>query len=216
MILKGQRGKGMKIERFSIGILGTNCYLVTNEETRRGILVDPSDFPMYLKSHIEKNQIQLEGILLTHGHFDHIMGIDACLAFQEMPVYIHEGDEEMILDEKKNLSGKYTAGYTFSGAKKIREGEILSLIGYEFLPIHTPGHTKGSCCYYVEKEGALFSGDTLFQRSIGRTDLPGGSGDELRSSIHNKLFTLPEAVRVYPGHQGETEIGYEKEYNPYV
>lgn len=206
----------MKIERFSIGILGTNCYLVTNEETKKGILIDPSDFPSYLKHHIEESGIRLEGILLTHGHFDHIMGVDACLEYQDMPVYIHEEEEEMLLDAKKNLSTMYTSGYTFSKAEKIKSGDVLSLIGHEFSVIHTPGHTKGGCCYYVEEEQVLFSGDTLFQRSVGRCDLEGGSEKALKASIQEKLFTLPEEVRVYPGHMGETQIGYEKEHNPYV
>ena len=106
--------------------------------------------------------------------------------------------------------------YTFSDARYIKDGQMLEAAGIEIRVIHTPGHTAGGCCYYIEKEGVLFSGDTLFHASIGRTDFPTGSSSQLVRSVKERLFVLPEETKVYPGHMDETVIGYEKKYNPFV
>lgn len=206
----------MKVERFLTGIISTNCYLAINEETKQTVVIDPASSSPSLMNHIEAEGLKVEAILLTHGHFDHIMGIDGFLKKYDVPVYVHEDDKEMMNDPQLNQSSTYTAGYTFSGAECIRDGQVLHLAGNDFEVFHTPGHTPGGCCYYVRSEGVLFSGDTLFANSVGRTDFPGSSTSALIRSIQEKLMTLPDETRVYPGHMGETAIGHERVNNPFL
>ena len=205
----------MKVEKFVTGIISTNCYLAVNEETARIVVIDPAACPSGLMGHIKSKGWNVEAILLTHGHFDHTMGIDGFLEEFHVPVYVHEKEKETLEDPSLNLSKSYTSGYTFSKAEYIRDGQILDLAGYRFKVLHTPGHTPGGVCYYVESEGVLFSGDTLFQTSVGRTDFPNSSMADLVRGIQEKLMVLPEEVIVYPGHMGETTIGHEKNYNPF-
>ena len=129
---------------------------------------------------------------------------------------MEEEDQEILMDTQLNQSAIYTAGYTFSGARSVRDGEVLSLAGYDFQVFHTPGHTRGGCCYYVASEHVLFSGDTLFQNSVGRTDFVNSSTSDLIRSIREKLLPLPDDTVVYPGHMGETTIGHERKYNPFL
>ena len=206
----------MKIEKFVTGIISTNCYLVINEETKQTVVIDPAACPSYLMGHMKSEGLQVEAILLTHGHFDHIMGIDDLRREFPVPVYVHEGDRETLLDPALNLSSSYTDGYTFDGADYIRDGQRLELAGFSFQVIHTPGHTPGGACYYLESEGVLFSGDTLFQNSVGRTDFPNSSMSDLIRSLREKVMKLPDDVKVYPGHMGETTIGHERKYNPFI
>ena len=190
----------MKVELFVTGIISTNCYVAVNEETKQAVVIDPAS----------------ASILLTHGHFDHIMGIDGFLKEYQVPVYVHEDDLPMMEDPQWNQSSIYTRGYTFSGAVPVKDGQVLSYAGYDFQVLHTPGHTPGGCCYYVASEHVLFSGDTLFQRSVGRTDFEGSSTSALIRGIREKLMSLPDDTHVYPGHMGETMIGYERENNPFI
>ena len=206
----------MKVEKFVTGIISTNCYLVINEDTKQAVIIDPAACPSYLMSHIKSEGLKIEAILLTHGHFDHIMGIDGFLSEFDVPVYVHEEDADAMEDPVLNQSSTYTSGYTFGKARYLRDRQTLELAGYTFQVIHTPGHTKGGCCYYVASEGVLFSGDTLFQNSVGRTDFVNSSTSDLVHSVREKLFLLPDDTMVYPGHMGETKIGHEKKYNPYV
>lgn len=206
----------MKVEKFVTGIISTNCYLVINEDTKQAVVIDPAACPSYLMSHIKSEGLKIEAILLTHGHFDHIMGIDGFLSEFDVPVYVHEEDADAMEDPVLNQSSTYTSGYTFGKARYLRDRQTLELAGYTFQVIHTPGHTKGGCCYYVASEGVLFSGDTLFQNSVGRTDFVNSSISDLVHSVREKLFLLPDDTMVYPGHMGETKIGHEKKYNPYV
>ena len=206
----------MKVEKFVTGIISTNCYLAINEETKQAVVIDPAACPSYLMSHIKSEGLKVEAILLTHGHFDHIMGIDGFLSEFDVPVYVHEDDADALEDPVLNQSSTYTSGYTFGKARYLRDRQTLELAGYTFQVIHTPGHTKGGCCYYVASEDVLFSGDTLFQNSVGRTDFVNSSTSDLVHSVREKLFLLPDDTIVYPGHMGETKIGHEKKYNPYV
>ena len=206
----------MKVEKFVTGIISTNCYLVINEDTKQAVVIDPAACPSYLMSHIKSEGLKIEAILLTHGHFDHIMGIDGFLSEFDVPVYVHEEDADAMEDPVLNQSSTYTSGYTFGKARYLRDRQTLELAGYTFQVIHTPGHTKGGCCYYVASEGVLFSGDTLFQNSVGRTDFVNSSTSDLVHSVREKWFLLPDDTMVYPGHMGETKIGHEKKYNPYV
>lgn len=206
----------MKIENFVIGMIGTNCYLVSNEETKECFLVDAAECSPKLVSHIREQGLLLQAILLTHGHFDHIMGLDGLVKEFGVPVYAHEKEEMLLKDASANVSAMYGRGYTFSDAVYLHDGQIISLAGISLRVIHTPGHTAGGCCYYWEEGRVLFSGDTLFCASIGRTDFPTGSESQLVRSVREKLLVLPDETRVCPGHMEETNIGYEKQYNPYV
>ena len=171
----------MKIENYVIGMIGTNCYLVSNEETKECFLVDAADVSQKLVSNIREQE---ESVLLN--------------------------------DASVNASAMYGCSCTFPNAVYLHDGQILDLAGITLKVIYTPGHTIGGCCYYWEEGHVLFSGDTLFHASIGRTDLPTGSEGQLVRSIRGKLFELPDETRVCPGHMEETTIGYEKRYNPYV
>lgn len=206
----------MKIETFVIGMIGTNCYLVSNEQTKECFLVDAAEYSQKLVSHIREQGLCLKAILLTHGHFDHIMGIDGMVKEFGAPVYAHQEERVLLNDAAVNASAMYGCGYTFSDAVYLCGGQTLDIAGITLKVIYTPGHTIGGCCYYWEEGQVLFCGDTLFHTSIGRTDLPTGSEGQLIRSIREKLFVLPDETRVCPGHMEETTIGYEKRYNPYV
>lgn len=206
----------MKIERFVIGMIQTNCYLVSNTDTKECVIIDPAVYSVEMTSHIQKEGLSVQAILLTHGHFDHIMGIDAFLKEFDVPVYAHREESVLLNNADYNASLDYGRAYTYSGASYVEDGQILNLAGMQFQVIHTPGHTIGGCCYYVEQEKVLFSGDTLFQMSVGRTDFPTGNGSQLVDSIQKKLMVLPEETIVYPGHMEQTAIGDEKHRNPYL
>ncbi len=207
----------MTVKKFLAGFFGTNCYLAVNDDTKEAVIIDPASLPENLTECVEKEGIQIRAVLLTHAHFDHIMGIDAVLErYGQMPVYVHEEDIRMLEDAELNLSGGCGMAYTFTKGEAVKDGQVLTLAGLRFRVIHTPGHTPGGVCYYVESEGVLFSGDTLFEQSVGRTDFPGGSMSELVQGIEEKLFILPEDVHVYPGHMGTTTIGEEKAFNPFI
>lgn len=206
----------MKIEKFVLSSMGTNCYIGENEESGECFLVDPAAWPPELSSHIREKRLSLQAVLLTHGHFDHIMGLDGILKEYDVPVYALGEEKEVLENARLNLSAMMGEEYTFSGARYVKDGDILETAGVKLNVIQTPGHTAGGCCYYIEKENILFSGDTLFHASVGRTDFPTGSHSRLVRSVRERLLVLPEETKVYPGHMEETSIGYEKKYNPFL
>ena len=198
-------------------MIGTNCYLVINEETKESVMVDPGAYPAKVKNAVKEQGLKLKAVLLTHAHFDHIMGLSDVMEDVKVPVYVEEADLPMMTDGESNLSSAYVrGGYRFEEAVPVSAGQQLEIAGFQFRVIHTPGHTPGGCCYYMEQEGVLFSGDTLFQTSVGRSDFPGGSASALVRSVKEKLLVLPEETHVYPGHMEETTIGYEKLHNPFI
>lgn len=205
----------MKIKNFVIGMLGTNCYLVSNDETKECVLIDPAVYSSEITAYIHKEELDMRAILLTHGHFDHIMGIGGFLEEFPVPVYAHQEEEALLKDATMNMSQEFGRQYTYSGASYLEDAQVLDLAGTRFQVIHTPGHTIGGCCYYLKQEKVLFSGDALFRESIGRTDFPTGNSSQLLRSIREKLFVLPEETVVYPGHMESTTIEDEKKYNPY-
>lgn len=207
----------IKIEKFVLGPVGTNTYIARNEENEECFLVDPAACPPELVSHITNEGLTVKAVLLTHGHFDHIMGLDGVMKAFHVPVYAYEGEKELLEDAYMNSSATMLGSpYTFSGAQYTKDGQEMEAAGFQIRVLHTPGHTSGGCCYYLPNEGVLFSGDTLFHSSVGRTDLPTGSMGQLVRSIREKLFVLPDETKVYPGHMEETEIGYEKKHNPFL
>lgn len=205
-----------RIKTCVLGPVSTNCYILYRQGGREAVVVDPADNGGYIANQCKELGVIPSAVVLTHGHFDHIMGIDDLRREFPVPVYVHEGDRETLLDPALNLSSSYTNGYTFDGADYIRDGQRLELAGFSFQVIHTPGHTPGGVCYYLESEGVLFSGDTLFQNSVGRTDFPNSSMSDLIRSLREKVMKLPDDVKVYPGHMGETTIGHERKYNPFI
>ena len=207
----------MKVGKFVLGPVATNCYIGINEETKECFIVDPATCPPEFVSYIKNAGLTVKAVLLTHGHFDHIMGLDALLKEFSVPVYAHEAEREVLESEQLNSSASMLGQpYSFSGADYVTNRQELRIAGFEIRVVYTPGHTIGGCCYYIEKEKALFSGDTLFHGSVGRTDLPTGSMGQLVSSVRDRLFVLPDDTQVYPGHMEETTIGYEKKYNPFI
>ena len=197
-------------------MIGTNCYLVINEETKDTVMVDPGAYPAKLKNAVKEQGLKLKAVLLTHAHFDHIMGLDALLEEYPVPVYVHEAEKGLIADPKTNLSLTYTNGYVFEDATYVTDGQKIAAAGVTFEVLFTPGHTSGGCCYYAETENMLFSGDTLFRCSVGRSDLPTGDETTLIRSIKEKLLVLPENTVVYPGHMAATTIQTEKTANPFL
>ena len=185
----------MKIETFVTGIIGTNTYVAYNETTKEAVLVDPAACTKKLMHFIEE-----EGFCKVY----------------DVPVYVGEKEAGLITDAHWNQSDIYTKGYTFSEAVYVQDGKILRLAGYDFQVFFTPGHTPGGVCYYVASEGILFSGDTLFHHSVGRTDFEGGSMSDLVRGIEDKLLPLPDETKVLPGHMDATTIGEEKKYNPFL
>ncbi len=204
----------MEIKKLSLGVMGTNCYLVWDED-RNGVVIDPGFTDSRIKAIIDEHELTIHYILLTHGHFDHIGAIEKLKKETGAKVLIHENDKACLTDPKRNLS--YMAGFDLSGEEAdgfLVDGQTLQVGELEFKIIHTPGHSKGGVCLLAGKH--LFSGDTLFNTSIGRTDFPDSDINELLAAIRNKLFILADDTLVYPGHGENTTIGYEKRYNPYL
>ena len=206
----------MKVENIVLGSIGTNCYIVTNEETKECFAVDMAECPQEYVNYIKNNGLEMKGLFLTHGHFDHIMGIDDFLEAFPVPVYAGEDELPVIEDDRLNVSSMYGPKYAFHGAKPVKDGQVIECAGIEVHVLHTPGHTVGGCCYYLPEEHRLFSGDTLFCASIGRTDLPTGSSSQLVRSVQEKIMTLPDDTKIYPGHMEETSVQFEKEHNPFI
>lgn len=205
----------IRINRCVLGAVSTNCYLVYNESTRKAVVVDPADNASYILNRCNELQITPVAILLTHGHFDHILAAaDVSRAFH-VKIYASETEDAMLADTSLNLSGDWGSPQTsFHADVLLHDGDALDLIGFQWMVIETPGHTSGSVCFYIPEEDVLFAGDTLFCESYGRTDLPTGSSRQLVASILNKVFALPEQTMVYPGHGDTTTVGNEKQSNP--
>lgn len=206
----------MEIAVLTVGPVATNCYIVNQEEHSACVVIDPGDEAEKIASYIQKKGLVCEGILLTHGHFDHITGVSDLVSLVGGKVYACEKERELLGDPHLNASSMVGHEVALEPEYFLRDGQILQIAGLTFRVIHTPGHTKGGCCFYAEADQVLFSGDTIFMESIGRTDLPTGNGRELLESVRNKVLTLPDDVRIYPGHGPETSVAYEAANNPYA
>lgn len=206
----------MKIEHYVVGAVGTNCYFAINEQTKECLVIDPGDNADALAGKIGEGGLVPKAILLTHGHFDHIMGVEGLKRRYDLPVYVHEADEEMLERTDLNCGAMVGASVSLKADKLLRDGNRLKLAGLDIEVLHTPGHTPGGVCYYFPGEEVVFSGDTLFCESVGRTDLPGGDMSALIHSIREKVLKLPDLTIVYPGHGEPTKISTEKQYNPFI
>lgn len=207
---------GYDLQKCILGAVATNCYFLKNEETGGLIIVDPADLPQRIFQKVEEMGGKPEGIFLTHGHYDHILAAEDVRKKYGVPLYACRQEEALLKDSVSNLSAYGSRGCALEADVWLGDGQIFELAGFSVEMLHTPGHTKGSCCYYLKEEGILFSGDTLFYGSVGRTDFPGGSTAEIVRSLHRLVDQLPEETQVFPGHDASTTIGYEKRYNPFV
>lgn len=215
----------IKIGRMVLGVCQTNCYFLYREGTHDAVVVDPADKGGNIYAALQKNGFRVAGILLTHGHFDHIWGLDALRdaanaaaeseGREPVKVYACEAERELLKNAHMNVSEQAGRACATYADVYVKDGREISLADMTCKVIATPGHTAGGCCYYFEEAGILVSGDTLFAESVGRTDFPTGSMGTLVRSIREKLFVLPEETRVYPGHGESTTIGHEKKNNPF-
>ena len=206
----------LKIGRIVMGMCQTNCYFVYEEGKDRVLLFDPADKGRYIYSALKVKGFTVGAILLTHGHFDHIWGVEEIRELSGAKVYAYEKEKELCEDASLNVSKGAGRACVVKADQYVKDGGEITEAGITCRLLATPGHTSGSCCYYFEADKILISGDTLFQESVGRTDLPTGSMGTLVRSVKDKLFPLPDEVKVYPGHGEATTIGHEKKYNPFL
>ena len=208
--------KKLELQKCIVGSVSTNCYLLKNKETGEMLIIDPGDNA----GKIEKKILEMQGkpmaILLTHGHFDHILAAEEIRKKYNIPIYADQKEEKTLQDARINLTAYQGNGYTLKADVYLTDLQVEELAGFSVQMIETPGHTVGSCCYYLKDEDVLFSGDTVFCGSVGRTDFPGSSSAAIVNSLHRLLDALPDETEVYPGHDVSTTIGYEKRYNPFV
>lgn len=206
----------LKIGKITLGMCQTNCYFLFREDSKEVVFVDPAERGQYIYDKLTENGYTVKAILITHGHFDHIMGADELRTLTGAKIYAPAADQELLQDAKANISAMWAEPCTLKADVLFEDGDVLDLGELTCKVIVTPGHTVGSSCFYFEEDKVLISGDTLFEESVGRTDFPTGSMSSLVRSIKEKLFILPDDVQVFPGHGGFTEIGHEKMYNPCV
>ena len=194
--------------------LCANTYVLT-DPSKRCVVIDPSVEEAI--KYIQENNLKLVGVLLTHGHFDHIRKVDEIVELYHVPFYIHQKDEELLTNPKLNCSDRFSRKNLVVKAKPsfIKEGDILNLLDLPIKVIETPFHTLGSICYLLEQERVLFSGDSLFNQSVGRMDLPTSDSSLFFSSLA-KLMSLDDNIIVYPGHGDETTIKNERLYNSQI
>ncbi|MBE5964886.1 MAG: MBL fold metallo-hydrolase [Lachnospira sp.] len=206
----------MIVKRDILGMIGTNCYYIYDEESKKAIVIDPADNYAKLLATLNKLEIAPVAVLLTHGHFDHIMAADKLRTEYGIKVYIGEHEADVVTNPNLNLSAAMAVPASVKPDVLVKDNEVLDIEGITIKAIHTPGHTKGGMCYYLPKENVVFTGDTLFYESVGRTDFPTSSTSQLVRSIKDKLFELPDETICYPGHGDSTQIAYEKENNPFI
>ncbi len=203
----------MKIHKIETGFLGVNTYFVINEETKECIVIDPGAYFQKLYKYVQENGLTVDAVLLTHGHFDHV-GVVADFKNLGAKVYVHEEDAGMCEFPESFAGGTYAKYVTpFTPTNFVKDGEEFEVASMKVLPHHTPGHTRGGVTYKIGDN--LFTGDTIFNRNVGRCDLPGGDFRSLVEGVKSKLFVY-ENMMVYPGHGEYTTIDEEKKFNPYL
>lgn len=206
----------IRIGRIVLGICQTNCYYLYEEGKKDVIFVDPADKGDLLYEKLKEQGFHVAGIVLTHGHADHIWGAAKLRQLSGAKIYACEQEKEICEDAVKNLSEQFGRPCVLEADEYVKDGEKITIAGMTCQLIATPGHTAGSCCYYFEEDDLLISGDTLFAESVGRTDFVTGSYSAIVRSIQDKLMALKDDIIVYPGHGDETTIGHERKYNPFI
>ena len=204
-------------EILKVGLLECNCSIFGDLTTREAIVVDPGDDITAIEEVLARSGLRCQAIVITHAHIDHIGGAAKLKARTGAPVYMNARDQDLYdnIDMQAAWLGTETPEQTEVDAE-LRDGLTIQVGGTAFHVLHTPGHTQGSVCLWIPSENKLVAGDTLFRESIGRTDLPGGDGRQILTSIHTQLLKLPEETVVYPGHGPMTTIGHERDRNPFL
>jgi hydroxyacylglutathione hydrolase len=205
-------------EILPVGMLQCNCSIFGDEASGEAIVVDPGDDISKIEAVLARHGLTCKAIVITHAHIDHIGGAAKLKAATGAPVYMNAADQELYdhLDVQASWLGMQQPPERTDVDVAAKDGDTLALAGETFHVLHTPGHTQGSLCLWIPSQAKLVAGDTLFRESVGRTDLPGGNARQIVTSIHDKLYGLPEATIVYPGHGAPTTIAHEKEHNPFV
>lgn len=198
----------LNIKTVPAGIYEANCYILVDEDTKDCVIIDAGGDADKIETAVESMSGKPKYVILTHGHFDHVGGVEEICSEYNIPFYISRADEEY-MEKDSSVFGTLPKASVY-----IKEGDTIKLGSYEIKVIETPGHTKGGLCFFVDNK--VFTGDTLFQGSVGRTDFPGGDMNEIISSIKNKLLPLGDDVEVYPGHGPSSSIRFEKMRNPYL
>ena len=200
-----------------VGPLQCNCSIIGDEITHEAMVIDPGDDIDEIRAVLHQHKLQVKQIVITHAHIDHVGGAMKLRGLTGAPILLNQNDYALLkmLDVQASWLGMSTPGEVSIEAS-IGDGDSLQTGSLKANVLHTPGHTEGSVCLYFPAEKLLIAGDTLFARSIGRTDLPGGSFEKIMRSLHERVLTLPEETVVIPGHGEKTTIGIEREENPFV
>ena len=204
-------------EILTVGPLQCNCSILGDETSREAIVVDPGDDISRIVAELARHQLTLKQIVVTHAHIDHIAGAQQLKRLTGAPILYNQLDLPLVkmMDVQAGWLGIATPEVA-APDDHLADGKSIAIVGLAGTVLHTPGHTEGSSCLYLPEQSLLLAGDTLFAGSVGRTDLPGGNSRTLIRSIHERLLTLPDEVKVIPGHGPETSIGVERDSNPFL
>jgi glyoxylase-like metal-dependent hydrolase (beta-lactamase superfamily II) len=206
-----------RVDTIVVGSFEVNCYLVVDESSREMVIIDPGDEAAALARHLNAVGHKPVAILLTHGHVDHIGGVTELRKRYGIPLVAGEDEKQYLSDPMVNLSGQTGMPISLEPAERwVKDEAVLSFGSLSFRVLKTPGHTSGGVCFLEESQGWLFCGDTIFQGSIGRTDFPGSSFNDLMKSIQSKILTLPDSIVCFPGHGPTTTVGAERRSNPFL
>lgn len=206
----------MIIAALPVGLIQTNCYVVGCEETKKGAVIDPGGHPERILAEVERHGLTIKYVLDTHAHFDHTDANGAIVEATGAPLALHREDWPLLTASGGAALFGMRADPSPPPDVELHDGDVLEIGTLTFQVLHTPGHTPGHVCFYEPDEGVLFDGDVLFYRGVGRTDLPGGSWQQLLDSIRDVLFALPDDTVVHSGHGPATTIGEEKRLNPWL
>lgn len=215
----------IRIGRMAVGMYQTNCYFVYREGENKAIVFDPGDHGDKIYEALKRSGLSVCAIMITHGHFDHIWGVDDLkkkadeerkeIGLEPIKVYANEAERKLLVDIESNVSMQMRRPCKLIADVYLEDLDEIEIEGMKVQMISTPGHTIGGCCYYFKEADILVCGDTLFLESVGRTDFPTGSMSELVRSVKEKLFVLPKETKVFPGHGDSTTIDHEMKYNPF-